>query len=89
MAKSLRSPRQRQLLELLVKTRQSRGLTQAAVAAKLGKPQSFVAKVEGGERRLDVIEFIELALAMKVKPVDLLSRLERAPASKRKVPKEG
>ena len=89
MAKSLRSPRQRQLLELLVKTRQSRGLTQAAVAAKLGKPQSFVAKVEGGERRLDVIEFIELALAMKVKPVDLISRLESAPASKRKAPNEG
>lgn len=88
MAKSLRSPRQRQLLELLVKTRQSRGLTQAAVAAKLGKPQSFVAKVEGGERRLDVIEFIELALAMKVKPVDLITALEGAPASKRKVPKE-
>ena len=89
MAKSLRSPRQRQLLELLVKTRQSRGLTQAAVAAKLGKPQSFVAKVEGGERRLDVIEFIELALAMKVRPVDLISRLESATASKRKVPKAG
>ena len=89
MAKSLRSPRQRQLLELLVKTRQSRGLTQAAVAARLGKPQSFVAKVECGERRLDVIEFIELALAMKVRPVDLITRLESATASKRKVPKEG
>ncbi|MBM3552969.1 MAG: helix-turn-helix transcriptional regulator [Alphaproteobacteria bacterium] len=87
MAKSLRSPRQRQLLELLVKTRQSRGLTQAAVAARLGKPQSFVAKVECGERRLDVIEFIELALAMKVRPVDLIARLESARASKRKVPK--
>ena len=89
MAKSLRSPRQRQLLELLVKTRRSRGLTQASLAAKLGKPQSFVAKVENGERRLDVIEFIELALAMKARPVDLISRLESAPASKRKVTKEG
>lgn len=85
MAKSLRSPRQRQLLELLVKTRRSRGLTQAALAARLGKPQSFVAKVENGERRLDVIEFVDLALAMKVKPFDLIARLERAPASKRKV----
>lgn len=51
MVKSLRSPRQRQLTALLVQTRQSRGLTQAAIAARLGKPQSFVAKVEGGERQ--------------------------------------
>jgi len=82
MAKSLRSPRQRRLTALLVETRRSRGLTQAEVAARLGKPQSFIAKVEGGERRLDVIEFIDLALALKVRPVDLIARLQRAPGAK-------
>lgn len=60
MSKTLRSPRQRQLLALLVQARQGRGLTQAQVAARLRKPQSSNAKVEGGKRRLDVIEFIDL-----------------------------
>jgi len=83
MPKSLRSPRQRQLTALLVKTRRARGLTQAEVAARLGKPQSFVAKVEGGERRLDVIEFIDLAGALRVSPADLIARLRRAAGTKR------
>jgi len=83
MPKSLRSSRQRQLTALLVQTRRARGLTQAEVAARLGKPQSFVAKVEGGERRLDVIEFIDLAGALRVSPADLIARLQRTPGTKR------
>jgi len=83
MPKSLRSSRQRQLTALLVQTRRARGLTQAEVAARLGKPQSFVAKVEGGERRLDVIEFIDLAGALRVSPADLIARLRRAAGTKR------
>jgi len=51
------------------------GLTQHEVAERLGRPQSFVAKVEGGERRLDVIEFIELTRALGVDPVRLIKRL--------------
>jgi transcriptional regulator with XRE-family HTH domain len=37
------------------------GLTQAQFAEKLGEYQSFVARVESGQRRIDVIEFIEIA----------------------------
>ena len=37
------------------------GLTQAAVAITIGKPQSFLAKVESAERRVDVIELSALA----------------------------
>lgn len=88
MAKSLRSPRQRRLTSLLVETRRSRGLTQGDVAARLGKPQSFIAKVEGGERRLDVIEFIDLACALNVRPVDLIARLQRGVRAKRISPKD-
>jgi transcriptional regulator with XRE-family HTH domain len=83
MPKTLRSFRQRQLTALLVQTRRARGLTQAEVAARLGKPQSFIAKIEGGERRLDVIEFIDLAYALRVRPVDLIARLRRTPGTKR------
>jgi len=90
MSKTLRSPRQRQLLALLVEARRARGLTQAQVADRLGKSQSFIAKVEGGERRLDVIEFIDLACALRVAPAELIDRLQPAPRTKRvsRKPKE-
>jgi transcriptional regulator with XRE-family HTH domain len=90
MSKTLRSPRQRQLLALLVEARRARGLTQAQVADRLGKSQSFIAKVEGGERRLDVIEFIDLACALRIPPAELIERLQPAPGAKRvsRKPKE-
>ena len=61
MSTSLRSPRYQHLRELLISARRAAGLTQHEVAERLGRPQSFVAKYEGGERRLDVIEFIAVA----------------------------
>src|SRR3546814_5441136 len=60
MSKSLRSPRHNKLRQLLVDARKEGGWTQEQVAAKLNKPQSFVAKYEGGERRLDLIELIDV-----------------------------
>jgi len=39
-------------------------MTQTQLAKRLGKPQSFVAKYEGGERRLDVIEFVDVVRAL-------------------------
>ena len=50
-------------------------LTQAHVAARLERPQSFVAKYEGGERRLDVIEFLEVAEAIGFDPTEFIRRL--------------
>lgn len=55
MAKSLHTPEYEYFRSLLIAAREKTGLTQAEVSAKLGRPQSFVAKYEGGERRLDVI----------------------------------
>ena len=52
--KSVHSPEQQLLRELLVAARNKAGLTQQKLAKRLGKHQSFVAKYEGGERRLDV-----------------------------------
>jgi len=46
---------------LLTIARERSGLTQAQVAKKLKKPQSYVSKYERGERRLDFSEFLEIA----------------------------
>lgn len=43
----------------------SAGLTQREVARKLGKPPSYVAKIETGERRVDFIELQVLAKLYK------------------------
>lgn len=58
MEKTLRSPQHELLIEELRRVRRQAGMTQAVLASKLGVAQSFVAKVENAERRLDVVEFI-------------------------------
>lgn len=56
--KTLRSPQHKALIAELRRVRKRAGLTQAALAGRLGVAQSFVAKVEGGERRLDAVELV-------------------------------
>jgi transcriptional regulator with XRE-family HTH domain len=75
LTKSLHLPENRAFCDLLVRARHSAHLTQAAVAKKLKRPQSFVAKVEGGERRLDVIEFVDFVEAIEADPVKILRAL--------------
>ena len=57
--------------------RRKAGLTQVQVAGRLGRPQAFVTKYERGERRLDVIELVEVAAAIGADPVDLVGELAR------------
>lgn len=64
MSRTLRSPRHDALRELLKDKRRAAGLTQAQLARRLGRPQSFIADVERGQRRLSVVEFIEYAEAV-------------------------
>jgi transcriptional regulator with XRE-family HTH domain len=75
MSKTLRSPRHRALRAFLVEQRRKAGLTQEQVAAKLGRYQSFVAYVESGERRVDVVEFLDFAEAIGFNPRDAIARL--------------
>jgi transcriptional regulator with XRE-family HTH domain len=63
-------------LEQLVHARKTAGITQAALAEKLGRPQSFVAKYEGRERRLDVAEYLMIARALGVDPFKMLCAVE-------------
>jgi transcriptional regulator with XRE-family HTH domain len=77
MRKTLRTPRQLQLQQLLVDARTARHLTQVEVARRLGRRQPFVAKYESGERRLDVVEFCEVMRALETDPIALLAELLR------------
>jgi transcriptional regulator with XRE-family HTH domain len=75
MGKSIHSPQHQKLRELLIAARKKASMTQAEVAELLGRPQSFVAKYEEGERRLDVIEFMQVARAVGADPARLLRLL--------------
>jgi transcriptional regulator with XRE-family HTH domain len=59
----------------LAAARLEKGLTQSDIAARLGKPQSFVSKYESGERRLDVIEFLEVCEALSANPQAILRKV--------------
>ncbi len=61
MKKTIHTAEHALFCRMLVAERRKRRLTQAGLAAALGRPQSFVAKIERGERRLDVVEFLEVA----------------------------
>ena len=77
MLKSAFTRRHKRFRRLLADARRSAGLTQVALAAKLGRPQSFVSKFEQGERRLDVIEFLDVARALKIDPLRILADVDR------------
>ena len=77
MARSLHTAAYSQFCKLLMAAREEAGLTQSDVAGHLGRPQSFVAKYEGGERRLDVLEFIDVCKAIGVSAPKVLERVMR------------
>lgn len=60
---------------LIIKARKEGNLTQDGLAKLLNKPQSYVAKYENGERRLDVIEFLLIAKALNADPIEIIKEL--------------
>jgi transcriptional regulator with XRE-family HTH domain len=60
---------------VLVEARKGAELSQEELARRLRRSQSFIAKIEVGERRLDVLEFIEIARALNRDPSELLSHV--------------
>ena len=86
MQKSLKSAEYARLVALLVAAREKADIKQQPLAAKLGKPQSFIAKYEGGERRIDLIEFVAIARALNADPMKLFREFlagEAAPKPKK------
>ncbi len=78
MTESVHSSSYSKFIAVLVAARRGAGFTQQEIAERLGKPQSYVAKIEGGERRLDVVEFIALAKAINVNPKTLFANVVQA-----------
>lgn len=68
----------RRFREMLIEMRKDAALTQAELAGKLEKPQSFVSKYENGERRLDVMEFLEVSKATGIDPSKAIKKLGKA-----------
>jgi transcriptional regulator with XRE-family HTH domain len=69
------SPEYDHLREVLIAARQEAGLTQAAAAARLGRSTAYVALFENGQRRLDVLDFHNLAVALGHEPATLAQRV--------------
>jgi transcriptional regulator with XRE-family HTH domain len=74
--KSIHNTRYQFLLTLLLEARNAAGMTQKELATKLGRPQSFVSKTENGERRLDVIEFMDVCRVLGADWGGMLRRVE-------------
>lgn len=77
MAESTHSHLYRLLLEWLIASRNERALTQQQLADRLNKPQSFVSKYENGERRLDIVEFVQVVAALEKSATRLLTHAIR------------
>lgn len=76
LLKTIYHPQYVALIELLIQARKALSLTQLQLATILGKQQSYIAKVEVCERKLDVFEFIEWCRALGQVPSDLIKQIE-------------
>ena len=71
--KTIYEERYQSWVQTLITARKTAGLTQAQVAEQLGKPQSYIAKIERCERKLDVMEFVLLCETLGVSVEQVLT----------------
>lgn len=81
MARTLGSARHARLIELLIRARETAGLTQAEVAGRLQRHQPFVSNIESGERRIDLIELLDLATIINLDLHQVIDEMGRVPAA--------
>jgi transcriptional regulator with XRE-family HTH domain len=85
LATTLRDPRYRAIVARLIAMRKAAGLNQRELADRLEKTQSYVAKVELHERRLDIVQLVEWLRALGADERKFLSdMLKDIPLQKRK-----
>lgn len=75
MPRWVTSPAYRVVIERLVAARRGQKRTQRWLAVRLGKPPSYVAKIEVGERRVDLVEVVAIARALALDPISLLTTI--------------
>ena len=73
--KTIHNPQYASLIQYLIDTRKRASLTQSQLATRLGKHQSYVAKVEKCERKLDVIEFVYWCHALDRDSSEIIGRI--------------
>lgn len=83
MAKTLGTEQHKALIAMLIAKREAAGLTQAQLAEALGEYQSFVARLESGQRRVDVIELIELARILGFDAAQTVTAVEQIAEKRR------
>jgi len=76
MTKSVFTKKYNKFREMLVKRRNESGLTQVTLANRLGIPQPDVSRNETGVRRVDLVEFLEIAKAIGFDPLEFIKELE-------------
>jgi len=64
------------MIDLLVAARRDASLTQVDLGRLIGQRQTFISKIETGERRLDAAEFVLIGRAIGVDPYALMRRAE-------------
>lgn len=77
MKKSTHSPEYQYVLKKLIEMRRAAGLTQLELATRLEREQSFIWRIEKGERRLDLVEFRWVCQALNVRPEKIYKELMR------------
>jgi len=78
MSRTFASPRHKALIRFVIQQREAAGLTQRDLAKKLKRHQSFVATYELGQKRLDIIELLELAEAIGFDPHEAIEAARKA-----------
>ena len=68
MSRTIGSPRHKALVSFITKKRKDAKLTQAQVAERIGRYQSFVATFERGQKRIDAVQLVEMAEAIGFDP---------------------
>jgi transcriptional regulator with XRE-family HTH domain len=64
-------------VDALKAARATSGLTQAQLGDLIGKDQSFVSLIEGGQRRVDLVEFYAICTALRADPIETLTAIYR------------
>lgn len=75
MSKTIFGGDHQHLVQVLTEARKASGLTQTELAKLVGKDQTYISIIERGQRRVDVLEFVALAKAMKADPASLFERV--------------